>query len=188
MWSWIIFVVIVIIAIFTRAWSLRKKKGAEISTETNTPKAPTTTHDTTPPAPKKSKVGWICFGLLVAGIVIYFIFFSHHGEEASNSSSSSNSGETREVLYLVDKDSVGPGVVWITPKIDYKFQLRTEGHAISLQFSGDNGTWLEPVSYPTEGDFSMPSNARPGPVKVGAGKKETRKFCAELYRVIKVKI
>ncbi len=135
--------------------------------------------------------GVIIVVTIVVVIIIHYATYKPPPPTTNNSNSnsnSSNSGINTDALILIQEFYINPGDTIVTGRIDYKFELRTEGHAVNLSFSGENGTWLKPVSYPKEGDFNMPSDAKPGSVKVTTGKGETQKFRVELFKVAKVKI
>lgn len=91
-----------------------------------------------------------------------------------------------EALVLVQEYYLTPGSEWITPKIDYKFKFRSEGHAFNVQFSTENNGWTEKVPIPKEGDviITIPSNGIQGSAKVTAGANETNGFRVQLYKKI----
>ena len=64
----------------------------------------------------------------------------------------------REVLDLVDFSYVGPRMEWVTPFVDYKFKIRTEGHSINVQYTSINGGWTKKVLLPAEGDVDLKKN------------------------------
>jgi len=144
--------------------------------------------DHTKPQKETNTLSWVwsIFAFILIGFLVYYFFLSPSKLKEPISNNSSN-GITTEALVLVAQSYISfSSEPWITEKIDYRFKFRSDGHAFNLQFTGDNG-WLKPVAYPKEGDFYMPPNARPGPVKVTAGKEETQEFRIQLYKRIQIK-
>ena len=134
---------------------------------------------------------WILLAIILLGIFIGIIIslsnFSNDDPEIPTTGNttplnsqpkSSYSGE--EALVLIAEADIYPGESWTTPYVDYKFKLRTDGHAYNALFSGMS----EPVQYPAEGQFYMPSNAQAGPIVITAGAGETKKIHIWLYKKV----
>ena len=90
-------------------------------------------------------------------------------------------GHTEALVLMAEYDLDENNPSWTTQYIDYKFKIRTEGHAINIQFDG----MKSPEPYPPEGNFSIPSNARHGPATITLGDGE-KKVHVQLYKKIKI--
>ncbi len=113
-------------------------------------------------------------------------------EKTDDSTTNSNTPEVsyKEVLELMDYGYVGNNKTeWITPKVNYKFKLRSEGHAYFVQFSTENGGWTKKILIPAEGDMdiTIPSEATQGVLRITPGPNETREFRVQLYRKRNIK-
>lgn len=143
-------------------------------------------HGHTPPSKKMGVWGWI-WNIVAVGIVIFLCFMvftctrNCTREKESSTRTIPDYGSTEALILMAEYDLDENHPSWTTPYIDYKFKIRTEGHAINIQFNGMKN--LEP--YPPEGNFSMPSSARPGSAIITLGDGE-KKVHVQLYKKIKV--
>ena len=85
---------------------------------------------------------------------------------------------------------VGPNKAWETPPVNYKYKIRTDGHAYGVQWTSTNGGWTKKVDFPAEGDFeagkdfTKPSDAKKGaPLRITFGKGEKKEYKVQLYKV-----
>jgi hypothetical protein len=131
----------------------------------------------------------ISAAVLVLGIILFvglsklkFHGFKNKNTETETAKTKPETVNTRtgttEVLELIaetDLNDAHPS--WVTPRIDYKFKIRTEGHAINIQFTGSSS-----VPYPTEGNFQMPSGAQQGSAVITRGPNEKGTVHVQLYK------
>ncbi|MFA6274490.1 MAG: hypothetical protein WC662_04995 [Candidatus Paceibacterota bacterium] len=85
---------------------------------------------------------------------------------------------------------VGPNKAWETPPVNYKYKIRTDGHAYGVQWTSTNGGWTKKIDFPAEGDFeagkdfTKPSDAKKGaPLRITFGKGEKKEYKVQLYKV-----
>lgn len=164
--------------------SFKKSKTPKNSANT------TATTNTTVTTTKKTSP-WTVFWNIVATAAIIFVAvmlflivssITRSCDRPRTPDSASQTHIYKEALVLVDEhdlDDNNPS--WTTPYIGYKFKIRTEGHAINIQFTG----MKDPVPYPPEGNFSMPSGAQPGPATITRGPGEKRVH-VQLYKIITI--
>lgn len=130
---------------------------------------------------------FIAIGAIVIIIGVIFYFINKNDEKNNNlkkTQTESSSDQQKEILEQMSENYVSSESPWITPVIDYKYKIRTDGHAYNLEFTSKNGGWTEKVLVPAEGNFNnMPDDAISGPVKITAGPGETR-FLVQLYKRI----
>ena len=136
---------------------------------------------------------WILLMIIVLGIIITGIIIEVNSPNdnpeiptTENSTPSNTQPESsyagEEALVLIAEADIYPGESWTTPYVDYKFKLRTDGHAYNALFSGMS----EPVQYSAEGQFYVPSNAQAGRIVITAGTGETKKFHIWLYKKVMI--
>jgi len=133
------------------------------------------------------------FIIVIAIIIVIPIVCSRENkEDKKEDTTSSNTSETsyKEVLELIGYGYVGgTRTEWITPTVNYRFKLRSEGHAYFVQFSTENGGWTKKILIPAEGDDDkpLPDGVVQGPVRITPGPNETREFRVQLYKKINIK-
>ena len=144
---------------------------------------------------------WIIIVLIsIVIIIITLIMFFLTGievkeniEDKKGNTNNSNTPSTsyKEVLELIDYGYIGGNKAeWVTPPVNYKFKLRTEGHSFFVQFSTENRGWTKKILISGEEDINIPTppDAIQGPLKVTKGPNETREFRVQLYKKINIKI
>jgi len=100
-------------------------------------------------------------------------------EQASTHTSKNNFVE----MELMQEGKVGPGIVWVTDKVNYKFRLEGNGHSFCVEFTSKDGGWTNPLVIPADaGTVSMPSDAKAGPFRITSGPEEKEPFFVQLYK------
>lgn len=136
-------------------------------------------------------IGIFFLVMVVAGILMlifipkYKAYKENRQKAKTEERSPSTSKKPAEKLVFMEAGDVGPGMPWITSKVNYRFRFEGNGHSFYLEFTSKEGGWTKPtLIHADDGTIKidMPKDAKAGPVRVTVGPDEKEVFSVSLNK------